>query len=125
MDGTHRVLFVISQLHLSFRRLHLTMSYGFVHVFPATSLWQLEALLSLLPARQLCELSRFPIGAGLDVDGNGSLERAELREVCAAGGMQTEEELDKAIAELEGGAGNNDGVVSFAEFASWCGLSRT
>ena len=55
----------------------------------------------------------------MDDDHNGTLDRKELRHVCLAVGLNTEEELDQAIAELES-QGDGDGSVTFGEYLRWC-----
>ena len=57
--------------------------------------------------------------AGLDGGHDGTLDREELRQVCLAVGLTSEEQLDHAIAELEAG-GDADGSVSFVEYVRWC-----
>ena len=55
----------------------------------------------------------------LDADSNGQLDHFELTKLCAQACLTTEEQIKKAVAEMEGSAGNGDGHVSFSEFMNW------
>ena len=80
--------------------------------------WAVHAGAPVMKCGPACDTCLAPL-AGLDGDHNGTLDREELRKVCLAVGLTTEEQLDHAIAELEAG-GDEDGSVSFSEYLRWC-----